>query len=270
MTRIATASACGKIILSGEYAVVFGKKGIAIASESKMIISLNESRKNDGLTVVWNQKIMDPVWTLYAQKVATAIIERTQPLSGTLMIENNLPLGKGMGSSTSLIVAMCRCILGTDCEATALAIENELNPGNSGIDFAVIWEERPILFFKGQDPEVIELPEYLLAGSSLIDTGKPNETTPELVSWVRQRYESEDSSVVKAVETIGLCTERILSGEPLRNVMRDHHRAQVVLGVVPESTQKIIADIEINGGAAKVIGAGGRTGGGGMVLSIPA
>ncbi len=107
MTRIATASACGKIILSGEYAVVFGKKGIAIASESKMIISLNESRKNDGLTVVWNQKIMDPVWTLYAQKVATAIIERTQPLSGTLMIENNLPLGKGMGSSTSLIVAMC-------------------------------------------------------------------------------------------------------------------------------------------------------------------
>ncbi len=265
-----SASAAGKIILSGEYAVVFGKKGIAISSKSNMIISLDESQKDDGLTVVWNQNIVDPVWTVYAQKVATAIVERTQPLSGTLVIENRLPLGKGMGSSTALIVAMCRCMLGTDCKETALAIENELNPGNSGIDFAVIWEERPILFSRGKAPEVIELPEHLLAGSSLIDTGKPNETTPELVSWVRQRYEAGESSVVKAIETIGNCTERILSGEPLKNVMHDHHQAQVALGVVPEATQKIIADIEAKGGAAKVIGAGGRTEGGGMVLAIPA
>ncbi len=295
-TRSATAS--GKIILSGEYAVVFGKKGIAIASESNMIISLDESQKNDGLTVVWSQSITDPVWTLYAQKVATAIIERTQPLSGTLVIENNIPLGKGMGSSTALIIAMCRCMLGTDCEATALAIENELNPGNSGIDFAVIWEERPILFSRGKTPEVIELPEHLLAGSRLIDTGKPNETTPELVGWVKEKYAAElqqtrvenplpliqgelrkmgagflpavdkKNQTIEAIETIGNCTERILSGEALKSVMHDHHRAQVALGVVPEHAQKIIADIEAAGGAAKVIGAGGRTGGGGMVLAI--
>lgn len=294
-----SASAAGKIILSGEYAVVFGKKGIAIASESNMIISLDESQKDDGLTVVWNQNIVDPIWTVYAQKVATAIVERTQPLSGTLVIENRLPLGKGMGSSTALIVAMCRCILGTDCKETALAIENELNPGNSGIDFAVIWEERPILFSRGKAPEVIELPEHLLAGSSLIDTGKPNETTPELVGWVKEKYAAElqqarvenplpliqgkprkmgagflpaadkKNQTMKAIETIGNCTERILSGEPLKNVMRDHHRAQVSLGVVPERAQKIIADIEAKGGAAKVIGAGGRTGGGGMVLALP-
>ena len=72
----------------------------------------------------------------------------------------------------------------------------------------------------------------------------------------------------EAIQSIGDCTERLLKGESLHAVMRDHHRAQTVLGIVPDSAQKIIAQIESEGGSAKVIGAGGRTGGGGMVLCL--
>jgi len=50
--------------------------------------------------------------------------------------------------------------------------------------------------------------------------------------------------------------------------MREHHRAQVALGVVPESVQKLVEKIESSGGSAKIIGAGGRTGGGGMLLVL--
>lgn len=278
MTHTSDASASGKIILSGEYAVVFGKRGIAIPSELRINISLSESQKNDGLTIAFVPSPLgggagvgvgvEDRWIKYAEKVTANIIERTTPLAGTLTIENNLPLGKGMGSSTSLVIAMCRCILRADCREIALAIENKVNPGNSGIDFAVISEEKPILFSKNNVPEVIELPKNLLTGISLIDTGTPNEATPELVAWVRTRYEAGEPTVLEAIDTIGRCTERILAGEALKTVMRDHHRAQIALGVVPEKTQKIIAEIESKGGSAKVLGAGGRTGGGGMVLAL--
>jgi mevalonate kinase len=42
----------------------------------------------------------------------------------------------------------------------------------------------------------------------------------------------------------------------------------VKLGVVPETVQKLIENIEKTGGVAKVIGAGGRTGGAGIVLAL--
>ncbi|MDD5469880.1 MAG: hypothetical protein PHO92_03755, partial [Candidatus Peribacteraceae bacterium] len=49
---------------------------------------------------------------------------------------------------------------------------------------------------------------------------------------------------------------------------KEHHRAQVAIGVVPKAVQTMFAEIEKVGGAAKVIGAGGKTGGGGMVLAV--
>jgi len=209
-------------------------------------------------------------WLDYAKEIVD-LIAKTTPISSnslTLNIETDLPLGKGMGSSTALVIAMSRCLLGDDCRAEALEIENELNPNHSGIDFAVIWEEKPLLFQKGSAPKSINLPASLLNGSRLIDTGTPNESTPELVAWVRSRYEAGDKNIRVAIQTIGRCTERIVIGESLQTVIRDHHLAQVALGVVTPEARHIITDIENKGGAAKVLGAGARTGGCGMVLAF--
>jgi len=84
------------------------------------------------------------------------------------------------------------------------------------------------------------MPEEFLDGMELIDTGRPNETTMELVAWVKSRADL----LKDPLETIGNCAERILAGEPLKAVMRDHHRAQVLLGVVPQMAQTVIAGIE--------------------------
>lgn len=59
-----------------------------------------------------------------------------------------------------------------------------------------------------------------------------------------------------------------MGGEALATVMREHHKAQVALGVVPAGVRDLIAAIEQAGGAAKVIGAGSRTGGAGIVLAV--
>lgn len=256
-------SAPGKIILSGEYAVIFGFPGVAVPSSLKLTASYQASEKD--LTIEWEEKNLDAAWITFVKKIVELLEKKLgKQFGGTLRIENELPLGKGMGSSTALVIAVTRAFGGA--REIALEVENEVNPGHSGLDFAVIWENAPVLFQKGSTPMQLKLPEDLLKGAFLLDTGTPNESTPELVGWMKEKY--NDPQTKGAIKTIDACTERLLTGESLADVMRDHHRAQLQLGVVPEKTAALIAAIENEGGSAKVIGAGGRTGGGGMVLVL--
>lgn len=262
-----TAVAHGKIILTGEYAVVFGHPGIAVPAPLAMQVTFEENQSVRRLTLKWLGISSGEIWEEYARKIILHL-EQNAALSfcGTLTIRNQLPLKKGMGSSTALIIALTRVLLGSQKRAEALAIEDAMNPGHSGIDFAVIWEEQPLYFRKGQESQVITLPKDLLRGALLVDTGTPTESTPELVAWVKER--SDDPRVKQALIMIGKCTERLRKGEDLRTVFRDHHKSQVALGVVPKPVQVLIKEIERLGGAAKVLGAGGRTGGGGTVLAL--
>lgn len=268
-----TAVAHGKIILTGEYAVVFGHPGIAVPAPLAMQVTFEESKspigksENRALVLKWLGISGGAAWEDYARKIILHL-EQNAALSfrGTLTIRNQLPLKKGMGSSTALVIALTRVLLGPQKRAEALAIEDAMNPGHSGIDFAVIWEEQPLYFRKGQEPQTITLPKDILRGALLVDTGTPNEATPELVAFVKERV--EDPRVKQSLINIGKCTERLRKGEDIRSVFKDHHRAQVALGVVPKPVQTLIAEIERLGGAAKVLGAGGRTGGGGTVLAL--
>ncbi|PIR48631.1 hypothetical protein COU80_02890 [Candidatus Peregrinibacteria bacterium CG10_big_fil_rev_8_21_14_0_10_55_24] len=257
-------SAPGKFILSGEYAVVFGWPGIAIPAPLTLRATFNEDRTCGGIDVVWEDSERSAQWDAYLLDILHAVAQcKGMIFQGKLVIENKIPLRKGMGSSTALVVAVSRCFLGKECKKEALSIEQRMNPQGSGIDFAVIWEERPLLFRREREPQPIELPKNLLKDALLIDTGTPNETTGELVEWIRENQED----CADALATIGACTQMLLDGTDLPTVLKEHHRAQVTLGVVPYEVQELAAEIEAAGGAAKVLGAGARTGGGGMVLA---
>ena len=260
MTR--QASACGKIILTGEYAVVFEYPGIAVPTMQRVNVSFQEQSED---TVVWSNGTMEQ-WKTYALTILQHLRTLHDIPHGTLTITSDLPLGKGMGASTAVVIALARCMLGDDSHDEALSVENALNEGHSGLDFAVIWAEHPLLYKKGEGPRRIELPETGIDHLVLIDTGSPNETTAELVAMVKAR--AEEPEIASALREIGRCSDRLLAGEDIRLIFRDHNRAQVALGVVPEETRELIAKIEHLGGAAKVIGAGGASGGGGIVLSI--
>ncbi len=269
MSSIATA--CGKVILSGEYAVVFGHRGIALPALDKTITVTFEEMLTAGSLSLHSIAVDSnhPKWESYMARIVSLCEAKSQEnFFGKLTITGNLPVGKGMGSSTALVIATCKCLLGSNVdEVFCKSVENTVNPGNSGLDFAVIWNHAGVIFKKGESTQHCPLARDVLEGTELIDTGMPEQTTPELVAWIKDR--AEEKEIKEALETIGQCTERILAGEDLKTVIKDHHRAQVALGVVPEAVQELIRDIEAKGGAAKVLGAGTRTGGGGMVLQIP-
>lgn len=274
----------GKLILSGEYAVIFGYSGIAIPAPFRTTVSFEENPSSRTLTI---ENILKTTDDRPVRNILTHIERYTGPLRGTLRIESTIPIGRGMGSSTALVIALCRCLLtapreachpersrGTDIKNTALSIEDTVNPGHSGLDFAVIWEGKPVKFTKADGPTPIDIDLPFLDNAVLIDTGKPEETTPEMVRWITERIGVPSplrnnrpphpnplpwGEGIMALQTIAHCTERLLQGESAFTVFPHHHRAQVALGVVPTTVQDLIADIESTGGAAKVIGAGGRS-----------
>ena len=252
----------GKIILSGEYAVVFGFAGIAVPSSIGIEAVFEEDSASGLVLIQWENQIAEEPFRAYAEKIV-AHCQKLSNSSGRLIINSSLPLGKGMGSSTALVVAITRALLGKDAREEALHIEDILNPGHSGFDFATIWENVPVLFRKDTGAKFIRLPKDILKDALLIDTGFPKESTTELVAWMRTR----EPEIRDALEIIGNCTDRIVRGEPLATVMREHNKAQVSLGVVP-GVQELISAIEQIDGSAKVIGAGSRAGGAGMVLAL--
>ena len=139
-------------------------------------VTWDQSDKSEaGLQLAWAGQGDESLWLTTVQKIISLIEIRVGRLTGKLTVQNTLPLGKGMGSSTAVVVALARCFMGDDCKNDALAIEDEINKGHSGIDFAAIWEERPIVIVNGKY-EFIELPKSLERGF-LFDTGTPIEPT---------------------------------------------------------------------------------------------
>lgn len=260
------ANACGKIIVSGNMANTFGKRALAVPVDMHITAAWDKSHDTqEELSIVWAGQSEDGVWINTARKISKLIESRVGPLSGKLTIYNTLPLGKGMGSSTSIVAALARCFLGKNCKDEALAIENIINKGHSGIDFAVIWEERPIVIRKDKY-EFVELPKRL-QNAFLVDTGLPAEPTSLIIQRLKERAPRENI-LMESIETIGNCTERLLSGEDPLTVLPDHHRGQVNMGVVPRRVRSLIEKIEQLGGAAKAARAGTDKGGVGMVFGV--
>lgn len=255
-----TAFAPGKIILSGEYAVIYGHAGIAVPSKQGITVTYQEDPNSTELTITSDAKEWRKEWEQYVRE----IVNLCGDYKGTLSLTSTLPIGKGMGASTALTVAIAKALMGNPSEEEMRKIEDNVNPGHSGIDFAVIVKNAPVLFRKGSCSPLDGSFAEKINDAVLIDTGAPNESTAELIAWVKSRADL----LSEPLRTIGECTEKLLKGEDLLKIFPIHHRAQVMLGIVPKKTEELITRIEESGGAAKVIGAGARTGGGGIVLAI--
>lgn len=250
----------GKIILSGEYAVVFDYRGVAMPSQAT--IDLHWTPGSQDFALQSTHPDWHSAWNPYVQDIfASAAASASVPAQGTLEIGGNLPLGKGMGSSTALVVAMtelCECP-----PSVTQSIEDRVNPGHSGLDLAVISSRSAVAYRQSEGCQPLtSLPPWI-NDLRLFDSGQPNEPTPELVAWIRSR----STGLTAALKTIDACSAAFIAGNAKPEILQQHYRAQCELGVVTPPVQEFIHELERLGGSGKVIGAGGRTGGSGMVLT---
>jgi mevalonate kinase len=270
-----TASAPGKVILSGEHAVVYGCPALVAASNKRCEIAF-EGEQNEAFSLEAVTK---------AGKLQT-LFETWKSLSTTqkLQIRSSIPGGRGRGSSAACSVAGAAIIETLqkketlDLEAVnrfAYEMEKLQHGKPSGVDNTIV-TYGGFLWYRKETPQFSTWKQVNkqrnLDSLYLVDSGKPTESTGDMVKAVAARKEAQTLKYAQIFQEFEVVTRGFLrwilaeSNESLLDLIRANHRLLTLIEVVSPSTQKFIAEIEAIGGAAKITGAGGWSEGSGYLL----
>lgn len=274
------ASACGKVILCGEHAVVYGQPALALPlpnlraeaslSEVPGPLRLEAPDLNLSLEVRPEDEAAHPLVTT----VLSALGHFEQPLpGGTLTVSSQIPIGKGLGSGTAITSAIYRCLAAyagspvdaAEEQAFIHQIETLYHGRPSGIDGAVIGAERAIRFERQARPLPLELP----TGWSLL-IGDSGETTPthEMVGRLRERHDAAPHRydlLFTAIGELSRQAEIALKTSSFRTLGRLLNRNHSLLQEMGISTPRLDELVQI-ALAAGALGAKLSGGGGGGVL----
>ncbi len=277
MTSQTIASAPGKIILSGEHAVVYGYPALVAAVDLYAKVRIEKDKSNLG------------VYPLMAKDIVMKTLRNTERFLDTkftklkINLGSEIPIGSGMGSSAAVSVCVAAALMKlarwkVDLEKiNEIAYETEKyyhgNP--SGVDPAIstyggfLWYRKETNKFKtfSKIKPKIAIPEVIL-----INTGKPRENTKEMVTYVAEKFSRNSRRTENIFKNIEKNTRSFLKfflqeeTVSLIELIRENERYLEELGVVSDYTIDLIKEIEKIGGAAKISGAGGIKDNSGILL----
>lgn len=150
--RRGVGSACGKVILLGEHAVVYGHPALAAPVRQRVEVELVEA---DGpFRLELPAGLSAPPEALRAAEAM--LRELDLPASFVARVQSDLPLGGGLGSSAALGVSLARAAANaagrtiTDGEAARLALhlETVFHGSPSGVDPETSARGGPLLFVR--------------------------------------------------------------------------------------------------------------------------
>jgi mevalonate kinase len=264
-------SAPGKIHLMGEHAVVYGMPALITAINLRLQVTISPS---DAFTIEVND-LSAKNFMLYA--IETVLKEYNIPSMKpcAYSVDSDIPFGYHLGSSAALAVATVGATiyyvkkLWNPQEINRLAYEVEKkqhgNPSggdNTAVTFGgFLWYRKEFLKSMWQIPLTLKESTYHCL---LVNTGKPEETTGEMVQLVSQQYEKNNEQMMQ----IFLENER--QTKNIAKAIKDHddhlflqsiqigEQTLEKMGVVSTEVQPFIREVEKNGGAAKILGGGGK------------
>lgn len=290
----------GKLILSGEHAVVYGNPALALAVKPGMtttlspitgrglLLDLPDLSYRGVLTWPELQQIKEKIQKKYQDFICGRIrIEQVMDASFELAvlaftrfldafalslseglhlrIESSLPLGSGMGSSAATILSTMR--------AVSKHFNQTVSP-EEWLELALEVENRQHGHSSGLDLRIVwqggcgygyegKLHARALPDFPLylINTGQPATTTGQCVEKVAPHFKS--ASLRQDFSDVTQAMDKAIAQHAFGELVqsiRNNHRLLSMLGVVPEKIRQLIAEIELLGGAAKICGAGAVAG----------
>lgn len=212
-------------------------------------------------------------------EVAAAMGDRRLPPLA-IRVESSLPVGSGFGSSASVAVALIGGLLalvdGTldfgMVDALALEVERRQHGLPSGVDHKTVLYGGVVLAERGSDGELgiakLDPSSPMLGQLQVYQTGQPAETTGEVVAAVKRYRDREPGRVDTLLERMGAAVESFRDeleapdyrAQRFDELIRDYQGCLEDLGVVPAAVRETIREVEAQGGAAKISGAGALTG----------
>ena len=249
--------ASGKLILAGEHAVVHGMPALAFAVDLGTEVSLTPQ---EGPTTV-HAAFTDP-------RLLAAVHTGVGAHGWQVHIHSTLPIGRGMGSSASLAVALARAhaqTVGTpvDIYAHALRVESLFHDTPSGVDVAVATHGGVLRFRRATPPTLTPLPcpDWQVV---VIDTGKVG-VTSALVQGVTARRPGIDPLLERIGALVDQATQVLDVPEALGPLLTENHALLRGIGVSTDELDHLV-QLALDHGAlgAKLSGAGG----GGVVIAL--
>jgi len=302
------AVAPGKLILSGEHAVVYGKPAIAMAidrsavfeltpqSGGKISFDLPDGQDADSFTLLALRDLKRRIEKKYREFLTGEIgigyvlaapadlfrfafihtldgLHRKLDSGMVLKLRSSIPVGCGMGSSAATVLSEIR------------ALGHFLR-----VEFKPEWYyEYSLEAEKMQHGKPSGVDSYIsLHGGCacfqqgetrsislprmkmyMVQTGIPESTTGECVMEVERNF--RNSEIWSEFEEVTNAFETALGnndGQKVHWLVRENNRLLSAIGVVPKQVQGFIADIEAWGASAKVCGAGSITGDHGGIVLV--
>jgi mevalonate kinase len=257
--KIAVGEAHGKLILVGEHAVVYGIPAIAIPFPLKVRAKVEKSFG----TIQFKSDIYSgPIENIPTKLkgisycIKEAINYLNQPFQALRIgIQSSIPLGRGLGSSAAIAVAIVRSLFSfygqklSQEELFSLVeiAETYAHGKPSGIDMAVVASKCPIWFQKGKETVPLKTggPLYIVAA----DTGRIGNTRTA-VENVRMKYLLEPDKIQKSLEQIERIAEgaknALLEGNNrmLGELLNANQEQLMILGVSDEGLNALIEKVE--------------------------
>ena len=253
----------GKVILTGEHAVVYGYPAIAMPISLGVTVSVVHT---DGPSFCEQANLDERLWNAMRTLV---------PKDGyKITIQSSLPLGRGMGSSASLSVALVRAMaelrnqsmsLHEECDL-AMRMEKVFHGNPSGLDHTVSALGQSIYFHKSNDgikwtPLTVPDLQFLV-----VDSGKTG-STADMVAKVAKTIHTRQTTEI--LEQIGKTTESIYAAleqsdiHQMSQLCLRNHTLLRDLGVSTPILDMLVGEaLHMGAWGAKLSGSGG----GGIVL----
>lgn len=293
-----SSQAQSKLILAGEHSVVYGSSAITtrLTWATRCDIQTSETgalHLSNGQEIHWDSHSLNLHWQQLQQRhqqwqqdsrtplltqlsdLPLAVLARWQQTtvlpSLSIHLKSDIPIGQGLGSSASLIIAMIHALNQvtqtqlslTEIQNIATECEQLAHGKSSGLDVAAILLSDRLVWKQGQFTALAT--DTPLTGY-LVHTGKAQSSTADCVGWVRKYHASRQdlwSSMQTATEKIAQGLNLAHASTALTEAVNHLHECLTQLGVVPPKVQQFTQAAQVLGWAGKLCGAGSISGEGG-------
>jgi len=274
-----TVSVPGKIHLMGEHAVVYGTPALLAAINLRMRVSVEASGKMEVISTEPSDYVLHAV-----QKVKEHFkLSALPPMKIT--IQSDIPAGFHLGSSAATAVGTVAAVTyfvkkiwnPNLFNTIAYEVEKKQHGNPSGGDNTIVamggmlWFRKELEFLKSMWQLDVKISSDL-NHFFLMSTGRPVETTGEMVSLVRQKFEKNPEQMKKLfsqnetqVKRIAVALKEQDEKELLDAMIRGEQTLEK-MGVVGKKVLPCIRAVEKVGGVAKILGGGGKKNGVGFLL----
>jgi mevalonate kinase len=268
------ASACGKIILLGEHAVVYGFPAVAVPVAGLRAKAELAPADLPFILIAPDIGLTSALQDLPANHPLAFCVRRTAEFLGTgipaarLTITSDIPPASGLGSGAAVSTAIVRVLSASAGRSLApgeisqivFDVERIYHGTPSGVDNTVIAYECPVYFQRGREPVLLKIN----AGMHLLvaDSGVHSETR-SAVDGVRERWQSDPARYEDLFRRIGALADigrgHLENGcaQPLGITMNQCHELLRAIGVSTPGLDRLV-DAARQAGAfgAKLTGAG--------------